>query len=58
MPRYAFVQRLLHWLIAIAVIATLGVGILLDSADYKGLVEAYGQPTMQTRRALLGAEPP
>jgi len=43
MARYSLLQRLLHWLIAVIVIAVLVGGFLIDEFGFKGLVESFGQ---------------
>ncbi len=40
--RYALVQRLLHWLIAILVLGVLGVGMTLGFLGYDGVKESFG----------------
>lgn len=40
--RYALVQRLLHWLIAILVLGVLGVGMTLGYLGYDGVKETFG----------------
>ncbi|MEL6477361.1 MAG: cytochrome b/b6 domain-containing protein [Pseudomonadota bacterium] len=40
---YALIQRLLHWTIALVVLALLAVGALLGNVGFQGLVEAVGQ---------------
>ncbi|MEM7683305.1 MAG: cytochrome b [Pseudomonadota bacterium] len=43
MERYAFVQRLLHWLIALMVLGALVVGWTFATLEYKGTVATFGQ---------------
>ncbi|MEM6678635.1 MAG: cytochrome b/b6 domain-containing protein [Pseudomonadota bacterium] len=42
--RYAFVQRLLHWMIALLVLGALAGGALLWYFGFQGLSETFGQP--------------
>ena len=48
MERYALVQRLLHWLIAVLVIGALTMGWTLGTLEFKGAVETFGQATTNT----------
>lgn len=41
--RYSFVQRLLHWIIAVLVICALCAGFLLWSYGFEGLMASFGQ---------------
>jgi len=41
--RYTFLQRLLHWLIALAVFGLLGVGFIFWQMGYKDTVDLFGQ---------------
>jgi cytochrome b561 len=43
--RYALVQRLLHWLIALLVVVLLAAGLLLGNLGFEGLVETFGKDT-------------
>ena len=43
MPRYAFSQRLLHWLIALMVLGALVVGWTLGTLGFNGTVETFGK---------------
>ena len=40
--RYALVQRLLHWLIAVMVLALLGVGMIFSFLGFDGTKETFG----------------
>ncbi len=40
--RYALVQRLLHWLIALLVLGVLGVGMTLGFLGFDGVKETFG----------------
>lgn len=42
MPRYALIQRLLHWLLAAMILGALGVGMIFGILEYKGTVETFG----------------
>ncbi|MEX2520222.1 MAG: cytochrome b/b6 domain-containing protein [Paracoccaceae bacterium] len=44
MPRYAPIQRFLHWLIALLLIAMLIMGTVIDSYGFEGLKAAFGMP--------------
>lgn len=48
MERYALVQRLLHWLIAVLVLCALTVGWTLGTLEFKGTVETFGQQMTNT----------
>ncbi|MCB1778842.1 MAG: cytochrome b [Candidatus Competibacteraceae bacterium] len=41
--RYALIQRLLHWLIALLVLGTLGVGMILGFLGFEGTQETFGK---------------
>jgi len=41
--RYTLAQRLLHWLIAVMVLAVLAVGLTFMALDYRGTVETFGK---------------
>jgi cytochrome b561 len=45
MPRYPFIQRALHWIVAFLVLGTLIVGLMIGIFEFDGLVAAYGQAT-------------
>lgn len=44
MPRYAPIQRFLHWTIAFLVICMLIAGAVIDSYGFEGLKAAFGLP--------------
>lgn len=44
MNRYSLLQRLLHWLIAIVVVVTLGTGLILGILEFDGTKETFGGP--------------
>ena len=48
MYRYPFIQRLLHWTIAVLVIGALAVGMIFGFLEYKGTVETFGQAMTNT----------
>ena len=48
MERYAFSQRLLHWVIAVLVLGALTVGWTLGTLGYKGVVDTFGQDMTNT----------
>ena len=48
MERYAFSQRLLHWVIAILVLGALTVGWTLGTLGYKSVVDTFGQDMTNT----------
>jgi cytochrome b561 len=41
--RYALVQRLLHWLIALLVLALLGVGMIFAFMGFDGIQQTFGK---------------
>jgi len=41
--RYTLAQRLLHWLIALMVVAVLAIGLTFMTMDYQGTVETFGK---------------
>jgi cytochrome b561 len=41
-PRYHFVQRLIHWLIALLVLGLLAIGALLGNLGFEGLKDLVG----------------
>lgn len=41
-PRYALIQRALHWLIALMAVGVLGLGLTLDAYGFDGLNAAFG----------------
>ncbi len=43
-PRYPVILRLLHWLIALAVIGALALGLTLGILGFEGARETFGQP--------------
>lgn len=46
--RYSFVQRLLHWLIALLVFGLLAMGFTLWGLGYEGTVELFGEGLTNT----------
>jgi cytochrome b561 len=42
-PRYALIQRLLHWLIALLALLALGVGMTLGFLGFEGMQETFGK---------------
>ena len=46
MPRYALIQRLLHWAIALVVLGALAIGLIFAIYDgFAGTKEAFGEAT-------------
>lgn len=43
-PRYPLILRLLHWLIAIAVIGVLALGLTLGVLGFEGARDTFGEP--------------
>ncbi|PYZ99662.1 cytochrome b [Gammaproteobacteria bacterium 2W06] len=41
-PRYHVIQRVLHWAVAVLVLAMIGVGIVLGTLGFEGAVDAFG----------------
>lgn len=48
MPRYALIQRVLHWLIAFLVLGALGVGMIFGFLEFKGTLETFGKDMTNT----------
>lgn len=44
MIRFSLLQRLLHWLIAIIVVVTLGAGLIFGILEFDGTKEKFGGP--------------
>lgn len=44
MPRYALLQRLLHWIIALIVLCVLAGGLLLGLLGFEGVTKLLGDP--------------
>ncbi len=44
-PRYAFIQRLLHWVLAVLVIGALSVGMIFAILEFDGTLETFGKDT-------------
>ena len=44
MPRYAPIQRWIHWLMAIIVLSTLAGGLTIGLMGFKGVTETFGAP--------------
>ena len=42
-PRYTLIQRLLHWLIALLALLTLGIGMTLGFLGFDGVQETFGK---------------
>ena len=43
MPKYAPIQRLLHWLIALMALCVLAVGLIFMALGFDGVVKTFGQ---------------
>jgi len=41
--RYTLAQRLLHWVMALMVLAVLAIGLTFMALDYRGTVETFGK---------------
>lgn len=41
-PRYTLAQRLVHWLVAVLALVTLGIGLTLGYLGFEGAREAFG----------------
>lgn len=44
-PRYTLLQRLIHWLVAVLVIAALVIGLTLGTLGFEGTVARFGNET-------------
>lgn len=48
MPRYALIQRLLHWIIAVMVLGALTVGWTLGTLGFQGVLDTFGKEMTDT----------
>jgi cytochrome b561 len=44
-PRYTLLQRVIHWLVALLVVGSLGLGLTLGYLGYEGAVARFGNET-------------